>query len=51
MFITRPRAGESGLTTINRSFYISAALSAVVSTIAALVYLPSTFGELGMAGT
>ena len=46
VFITRPRAGENGLTTINRSFYISAAVSAVLSTIAAFIYLPSTFAEL-----
>ncbi len=29
VFITRPRAGENGLKTINRSFYISAFISAV----------------------
>ncbi|MFL6204586.1 MAG: sodium/proton-translocating pyrophosphatase, partial [Acidimicrobiales bacterium] len=46
VFITRPRPGENGLTTINRSFYISAAISAVLCTIAAFVYLPSSFGEL-----
>src|SRR6476660_53327 len=43
VYITRPRPGENGLTTINRSFYISAAVSAVVSTIAAFVYLPGSF--------
>ncbi len=46
VFITRPRPGENGLTTINRSFYISAAVSAVLSTIAAFAYLPATFAEL-----
>jgi K(+)-stimulated pyrophosphate-energized sodium pump len=46
VFITRPRAGENGLTTINRSFYISAAISAVLCTIAAFVYLPSSFSGL-----
>jgi len=46
VFITKPRPGENGLTTINRSFYISAAISAVLCTIAAFVYLPSSFGEL-----
>ncbi|WP_148573767.1 sodium-translocating pyrophosphatase [Nocardioides caldifontis] len=49
VFITRPRPGEGGLTTINRSFYISAGVSAVLSTIAAWVYLPGSFGELGVA--
>ncbi|MGN6129214.1 MAG: sodium/proton-translocating pyrophosphatase [Nocardioidaceae bacterium] len=52
VFITRPRAGENGLTTINRAFYISAAVSAVVCTIAAFTYLPSSFSELdGVSGT
>jgi K(+)-stimulated pyrophosphate-energized sodium pump len=46
VFITRPRPGESGLTTINRSFYISAAISAVLCTIAAVVYLPGSFSGL-----
>src|SRR5690606_23493173 len=40
---TKARAGESALTTINRSFYISAAISAVLSAIAAFVFLPSSF--------
>ncbi len=46
VFITRPRPGENGLTTINRSFYITAGLSAVLCSIAAFLYLPSTFAEL-----
>ena len=46
IYLTRPRAGESGLSTINRSFYISAVVSAVLSTIAAFAYLPSSFSEL-----
>ncbi len=46
VFITRPRPGENGLTTINRSFYISAGISAVLCTIAAFVYLPSSFSGL-----
>ncbi|HQR28378.1 MAG TPA: sodium-translocating pyrophosphatase [Nocardioides sp.] len=44
VFITRPRAGENGLKTINRSFYISAAIGAVASVVLAFVYLPSSFG-------
>ena len=43
IYITRARVGESGLTTINRSFYISAVISAVLSTVAAFVFLPSSF--------
>src|SRR3954447_4596893 len=46
VFLTRPRPGENGLTTINRSFYISAAVSAVLCTIAAFAYLPSSFSGL-----
>ena len=48
VFLTRPRAGENGLRTINRSFYISAAISAVLVAIAAFAYLPSSFAALGM---
>ncbi len=46
VFITRARAGESGLTAINRGFYISAAVSAVACAIAAFVYLPASFSGL-----
>ena len=45
VYITKARAGESGLVTINRSFYISAGISAVLSTIAAFVFLPDSFAE------
>ncbi|KAA1420312.1 sodium-translocating pyrophosphatase [Nocardioides humilatus] len=47
VFLTKPRAGESGLKTINRAFYLSAAVGAVASTIAAFIYLPSKWSELG----
>ena len=47
VFITKARPGENALSAINRGFYISAAISAVLSAIAAYVYLPATFGELG----
>jgi K(+)-stimulated pyrophosphate-energized sodium pump len=47
VYVTRARAGESGLATINRSFYISAGISAVLCAVAAFVYLPSNFGDLG----
>jgi K(+)-stimulated pyrophosphate-energized sodium pump len=46
VYITRTREGESSLTTINRSFYISAVISAVLCVIAAYVYLPGSFGDL-----
>jgi K(+)-stimulated pyrophosphate-energized sodium pump len=46
IYITRTREGEGSLKTINRSFYISAVISAVLSAIAAYAYLPSTFAGL-----
>ncbi len=46
VYITRSRAGESGLTTINRSFYISAVISAVLCGVASFVYLPKRFSDL-----
>ena len=49
IYITRPRPTESGLVTINRSFYISAAISAVLSGVAAFIYLPGSFDEFGDA--
>ena len=45
VFITRPRAGENGLVTITRAFYISAAVSGVLCTVAAFVYLPTSFAD------
>ncbi|HEU0286136.1 MAG TPA: sodium-translocating pyrophosphatase [Nocardioidaceae bacterium] len=46
VYVTRARPGENGLTTINRAFYISAGVSAVLCTIAALAYLPGSFSDL-----
>src|SRR4029453_11276525 len=46
VFITRARPGQSGLAAINRGFYISAVISAVLSAIAAFAYLPSSFRDL-----
>jgi K(+)-stimulated pyrophosphate-energized sodium pump len=48
VYITRARIGEPGLVTINRSFYISALISAVLSAVAAFTYLPGSFAELGV---
>jgi len=45
VFITKARAGEGGLTTINRSFYISAGISAVLCGIAAFTFLPSHYSK------
>jgi len=46
VYLCKPRAGEGGLKTINRAFYISAAVSAVLCTAAAFAYLPSSFAGL-----
>ena len=45
VYLTVPRAGENGLKTINRAFYISAAVGAVASVVLAFVYLPSSFDK------
>jgi len=50
VYITKPRAGENGLRTINRSFYLSAAISAVLCAIAAFSFLPDSFDKLGVSG-
>lgn len=47
VFLMKPRAGENGLKTINRAFYLSAAVGAVASAIAAFAYLPSKWSEFG----
>ncbi len=47
VFLTRLRASDrSGLTAINRAFYISALLSAVLVAAATWAYLPASFAEL-----
>jgi len=46
VYITRPRAGENGLTTINRSFYLSAGISALATSAAAWFFLPTKFSKL-----
>src|SRR3954464_11272035 len=44
IFAVSPRAGDkSGMTAINRAFYISAAISAVAVSVAAWLYLPAKF--------
>ncbi|GAB3869281.1 sodium-translocating pyrophosphatase [Kibdelosporangium lantanae] len=51
VFITKARAGENGLSAINRSFYISALISLVLCTVAAFAFLPTSFGALTGAKT
>jgi K(+)-stimulated pyrophosphate-energized sodium pump len=46
IYLTRPRTGENGLRTINRSFYVSALVSAILCSLAAYAYLPGSFLEL-----
>src|SRR3954469_25246586 len=47
VYLTTPRAGENGLTTINRAFYVSAAVGAVACVVLSFVYLPSRFADFG----
>jgi K(+)-stimulated pyrophosphate-energized sodium pump len=48
VFITRLRPSDrSGMTAINRAFYVSAAVSAVLVAIASFAYLPDSFDEFG----
>src|SRR5688572_709163 len=51
VFITRLRPSDrSGLTAINRAFYLSALISAVLVAIAAWLYLPGSWSEMLGAG-
>ncbi len=45
IYLCKPRAGENGLTTINRAFYISAGVSAVACVVLSFVYLPTSFDK------
>ncbi|MGI5211593.1 sodium-translocating pyrophosphatase [Plantactinospora sp. CA-290183] len=48
VFITRLRVSDrSGLTAINRAFYLSAGLSAILVSAAAWAYLPGDFADFG----
>ncbi|WP_205328291.1 sodium-translocating pyrophosphatase [Glycomyces sp. YM15] len=47
VIITRMRASDaSGLTAINRAFYLSAVISALLTVVAVLWYVPSSWAEL-----
>jgi K(+)-stimulated pyrophosphate-energized sodium pump len=51
VLVTSPRDGDrSGLTAINRGFFISAVVSAVLAFIVSFVFLPSSFHKLGAKG-
>jgi K(+)-stimulated pyrophosphate-energized sodium pump len=45
VYLTVPRAGENGLKTINRAFYISAGVGALASIVLSFLYLPSSFAD------
>ncbi len=48
IFAVAPRENDrSGMSAINRGFFLSAAISAVLVTIASYVFLPATLAELG----
>jgi K(+)-stimulated pyrophosphate-energized sodium pump len=47
VLITRVRGTESGLRAINRGFYISAVVGAVLAGLAAFAYLPDSFAAMG----
>ncbi len=51
VYLCKPRAGEGGLKTINRAFYISAGVAVVACIIAAFLFLPNSFADLGGSGT
>ena len=46
VFITKVRGEESGLTAINRGFYIAAVAGVLLAAVAAFTYIPSTFGKI-----
>ena len=47
IFVVRPRAGDrSGMTAINRGFFISAVISAILVAVACFTYLPAHFSQL-----
>ncbi len=47
VYLTRPKVGEPGLTTINKSFYISSGIAALASVVLSYVYLPGSFADFG----
>ncbi len=50
VYLTKPKAGVNGLTTINNAFYISAGIAAVSSVVLSFVYLPTSFDDFGPLG-
>jgi K(+)-stimulated pyrophosphate-energized sodium pump len=50
VYLTKPKAGVNGLTTINNAFYLSAGVAAVASVVLSFVYLPTDFADFGPLG-
>lgn len=48
VYITRVRGNENALTAVYRGFYLSALIAAAGSVVAAFIYLPGSFAELGV---
>ena len=48
VYITKARVGEPGLVTINRSFYISAVISAILSGVAAFTFRHDVSGRINV---
>ncbi len=51
VYLTNPKPGENGLTTINRSFYLSAGVAALGSVVLSFLYLPTSFGDFEGLGS
>ncbi len=47
VYMTRPKVGENGLTTINKSFYLSSGIAALASIVLSYLYLPGSFADFG----
>jgi K(+)-stimulated pyrophosphate-energized sodium pump len=45
VYLCKPRAGENGLVTINRAFYLSAGIAAVACIALSFIYLPGDFAD------
>jgi K(+)-stimulated pyrophosphate-energized sodium pump len=50
VYLCKPRAGENGLVTINRAFYLSAAIAAVACVALSFIYLPGDFADFVNVG-
>ncbi len=51
VYLTKPKPGENGLTTINRSFYLSAGVAALGSVVLSFLYLPTSFSDFEGLGS